>query len=85
MQSGLIWRNSESISAIERGARTGSPRDLANSWTGLGVIFLPRPAGAGGWVMTAAISWPEFSKPFKDDNAVAGVPANTSFTLKPLG
>jgi hypothetical protein len=35
--------------------------------------------------MTAAISWPEFSKPFKDDNAVAGVPANTSFTLKPLG
>ena len=46
-------RKSGSLAAS--GVRTGIPSVSAASWTGLGVSFLLRPAGAGGCVTTETI------------------------------
>ena len=36
----------------EAGWKTGSPCSSASTFTGLGISFLPRPAGRSGWVKT---------------------------------
>src|SRR5262249_35832651 len=63
-----------------RGVSTGRPSRRASRSTGLAFTSMPRPAGLGARVYTAAISWPRPALSVSVGTAKSGVPMKTRRT-----